>query len=144
MLNAKITAPFAEHRTYVYGGRAVDQQDHLGFDLAVTKAVAVPASNDGVVVMARYFGIYGNAVVVDHGYGLMSLYGHLSSFAVKEGQQVKRGEVIGRTGDTGLAGGDHLHFAILLGGLPVDPVEWWDPHWIQDRIVRKLGAAMGS
>ena len=142
MINAKVTAPFAENRTYVYQGRTVDHQTHLGFDLAATKAVAVPASNDGVVVLARFFGIYGNAVAVDHGYGLQSLYGHLSSIDVKEGQAVKRGETVGRTGDTGLAGGDHLHFSILLDGVPVDPQEWWDPHWIRDRIARKLGGAL--
>ena len=142
MINAKVTAPFAEQRTYVYQGRTVDHQVHLGFDLAATKAVAVPASNDGVVVLARFFGIYGNAVVVDHGYGLESLYGHLSTIDVKEGQAVKRGDIIGRTGDTGLAGGDHLHFSILIDGQPVNPQEWWDPHWIRDRVARKLGAAL--
>jgi murein DD-endopeptidase MepM/ murein hydrolase activator NlpD len=142
MMNAKVTAPFAEHRTYVYQGRTVDHRDHLGFDLAATRAVPVPASNDGVVVLARFFGIYGNAVVVDHGYGLQSLYGHLSVIGVKEGQAVKRGDILGRTGDTGLAGGDHLHFSVLLDGQPVDPQEWWDGHWIRDRIARKLGGAL--
>lgn len=137
--NAKITARFADRRTYVYNGRSVDQQDHLGLDMAATRAVPVPATGDGVVVLARFFGIYGNAVVVDHGFGLMSLYGHLSSIDAKEGQVVKQGDVLGRTGDTGLAGGDHLHFAFLLHGLPVTPIEWWDGHWIQDRIARKLG-----
>lgn len=137
--NAKITARFADRRTYVYQGRSVDQQDHLGLDMAATRAVPVPSTGDGVVVLAKFFGIYGNAVIVDHGYGLMSLYGHLSSIDVKEGQTVKQGDVLGRTGDTGLAGGDHLHFAFLLHGLPVTPIEWWDGHWIQDRIARKLG-----
>ena len=72
----------------------------------------------------------------------MSLYGHLSSIEVKDGQTVTRGQEVGRSGDTGLAGGDHLHFAILLHGLPVSPVEWWDGHWIQDRIARKLGSGL--
>jgi murein DD-endopeptidase MepM/ murein hydrolase activator NlpD len=142
MVNAKVTAPFAEYRTYVYQGRAVDHQVHLGFDLAATRAVPVPASNDGVVALARFFGIYGNAVVVDHGYGLESLYAHLSSIDVKEGQEVKRGDTLGRTGDTGLAGGDHLHFSVLLDGQPVNPQEWWDGHWIRDRVARKLGGAL--
>jgi hypothetical protein len=140
MLNAAVMAHFADRRSYVYRGRNVDQQYHLGLDLAATRAVAVPSANDGVVILAKFFGIYGNTVVVDHGYGLMSLYGHLSSIDVKEGQQVKRGETVGRSGDTGLAGGDHLHFSILLQGLPVSPIEWWDGHWIRDRIARKLGA----
>ncbi len=96
----------------------------------------------GVVLLARYFGIYGNTVVLDHGYGLMSLYGHLSSISVNGGQPIDRGDVIGRSGATGLAGGDHLHFTMLLHGLPVDPREWWDGHWIRDRLALKLGAAL--
>ncbi|MDR0841961.1 MAG: M23 family metallopeptidase [Acidobacteriota bacterium] len=142
MPNTKVTAAFAERRTYVYQGRDIDQQDHLGFDLAQVKQAPIPAANDGVVVLARFFGIYGNAVVIDHGYGLMTIYGHLSSIGVQEGEKVARGAIIGRTGETGLAGGDHLHYCTLLCGLPVDPVEWSDGHWIQDRIGRKLGAAL--
>jgi hypothetical protein len=138
---AKVMSAFADRRTYVYQGREVDQQYHLGFDLAATRSVPVPAANDGVVVLARYFGIYGNAVVLDHGYGLMSLYGHLSSLDVTEGTEVKRGATLGRTGATGLAAGDHLHFTTLLAGLPVNPIEWWDDHWVRDRISAKLGSA---
>ena len=141
MGSTKVMAHFADRRSYVYRGKAVDQQDHLGLDMAGLSHAPVPAANDGVVVLAKFFGIYGNAIVVDHGYGLMSLYGHLSAIDVKEGQTVTRGQVLGRTGDTGLAGGDHLHFAILLQGLPVSPVEWWDAHWLTDRIARKLGRA---
>ncbi len=142
MRNAAITAAFADRRTYVYGGKPVDHQVHLGFDMASVERDAIPSSNRGVVVLARYFGIYGNAVVVDHGYGLQSLYGHLSSIDVKEGQAVERGQTLGRSGQSGLAGGDHLHFTMLLQGLAVTPVEWWDDHWIQDRLVRKLGPAL--
>jgi len=142
MRNAQVMSDFADQRTYIYQDQAVDQQDHLGFDLASTQAAEIQAANDGVVVLARYFGIYGNAVVIDHGYGLMSLYGHLSSLAVSEGQQVSRGDVVGRSGATGLAGGDHLHFTMLLQGLPVDPREWWDAHWIGDRLKLKLGRAL--
>jgi hypothetical protein len=142
MPNAKITAAFAQRRTYVYNGKPIDQEDHLGFDMASVTHDAVPASNSGKVVLARFFGIYGNAVVIDHGYGLQSLYGHLSSIAVKEGDMVQRGQELGRSGQTGLAGGDHLHFTMLLQGLAITPVEWWDPHWIQDRVARKLGPAL--
>ncbi len=142
MRNAKVMSDFADRRTYLYEGRAVDHQDHLGFDLASTRAAEIQAANDGIVVLARYFGIYGNAVVIDHGYGLMSLYGHLSSLGVTEGQEVVRGETVGRSGATGLAGGDHLHFTMLLHGLPVDPEEWWDSHWIHDRLKLKLARAL--
>ncbi|MBZ5499225.1 MAG: M23 family metallopeptidase [Acidobacteriia bacterium] len=139
MKNGKVMAGFADYRTYSYKGKIVDHQTHLGYDLAVTRHAPVPAANDGVVVQAKYFGIYGNSVIVDHGCGVMSLYGHLSSIGVAEGQKVARGDIIGQTGETGLAGGDHLHFAVILDGLPVNPVEWWDGHWINDRIARKLG-----
>jgi hypothetical protein len=137
--NAKVMSSFADHRTYVHGGREVDEQTHLGYDLAVVARTPVPAANRGVVVLARYLGIYGNTVVVDHGLGLGSLYAHLSSIEVKEGQTVERGALLGRTGATGLAGGDHLHFTTLVRGLPVNPVEWWDPAWVRDRVASKAG-----
>jgi hypothetical protein len=134
------TSAFADRRTYLVEGREVDRQDHLGFDLASVRGAPVPAANRGVVVLARYFGIYGNSVVLDHGAGLMSLYSHLSSIDVAQDQEVEKGQTIGRTGQTGLAGGDHLHFTLLLRGMPVNPIEWWDPKWIQDRVMGKLTA----
>jgi murein DD-endopeptidase MepM/ murein hydrolase activator NlpD len=138
--NSKVEAGFADHRTYVYADKEVDQQVHLGFDLAVTVAVPVAAANAGRVLSAGWLGIYGNCVIVDHGMGVASLYAHLSSMDVKPGDAVTRGQTLGRSGMTGLAGGDHLHFTMLVQGQPVNPVEWWDPHWIEDRITRKLSA----
>jgi murein DD-endopeptidase MepM/ murein hydrolase activator NlpD len=135
---SKTEAHFADARTYVYNGEVVDHQVHLGFDLAGVEHMPVEAANDGLVVYASFFGIYGNAVVIDHGCGLQTLYGHLSSIKVKPGETVKRGQEIGISGETGLAGGDHLHFTALLDGVPVNPIEWWDPHWIHDRIEAKL------
>ena len=142
MPNTKVMSAFAVRRTYLHDGDAVDQQDHLGFDLASTSRAPIPAANDGIVVLARYFGIYGNSIVLDHGYGLMSLYGHLSSLQVEPGQRVTRGLSLGTSGMTGMAGGDHLHFTMLVHGLPVTPVEWWDSHWIEDRLDGKLGATL--
>ncbi len=139
-LPGKTEASFADYRTYIYGGQIVDHQTHLGFDLAGSEHMPIRAANDGVVVFARYFGIYGNAVLIDHGCGIQSLYGHMSYMAVKEGDHVTKEQEIGRTGQTGLAGGDHLHFTMLLDGIPVNPVEWWDPHWIHDRIEAKMQA----
>ncbi len=138
---AKVMSAFADQRSYTYSGRPVDQQTHLGFDLAATRNTPVPAANDGRVVLAEYLGIYGNAVVVDHGFGLMSLYAHLAAVDVAKGQAVARGDILGRTGATGLAAGDHLHFTILVQGLPVNPTEWWDAHWIRDHVARPLGPA---
>ncbi len=140
--NGAVKGSFADRRTYVYEGKDVDTEDHLGFDLASVEHTPVPASNSGVVAQARYFGIFGNCVVIDHGYGLMTLYAHLSQIEVKPGEAVKAGQEIGRTGATGLAGGDHLHFTVLVDGLPVHPAEWWDAHWIHDRLKLKLGDSL--
>lgn len=142
MHNAQVMSAFADRRTYYLAGEAVDQQDHLGFDLASVRRAPIQAANAGRVVLARYFGIYGNTVVVDHGYGLQSLYAHLAEIRVAEGEVVERGQTVGLSGETGLAGGDHLHFTMLLHGLPVNPREWWDAHWLTDRLNLKLGDAL--
>ncbi|MBU1041815.1 MAG: M23 family metallopeptidase [Proteobacteria bacterium] len=131
-------AGFGDARDYFYNGMKIDHQTHLGVDLASLANAPVPAANAGRVVMAEFFGIYGNCVIVDHGLGLQSLYSHLDSFDVKKGDEVKRGQFVGKTGTTGLAGGDHLHFGILISGVQVSPVEWWDDHWIQDNVIKHL------
>ena len=136
--NNAVESAFADQRTYIYNGKEVDRQVHLGFDLASFTNVKIVAANRGKVVFADELGIYGNCVIIDHGMGVQSLYGHLSSIGVKAGQTIEKEEEIGRSGMTGLAGGDHLHFTMLVNGNMVNPVEWWDQHWIQDRILRKL------
>jgi hypothetical protein len=136
--NTKAEANFADHRTYVYNGQVIDREVHLGDDLASVEHAPVVAANDGLIVYAGWLDIYGNGVVIDHGCGLQTLYGHMASFKVKPGELVKRGQVIGISDSTGLAGGDHVHFAVLLDGIPVNPKEWWDPHWIHDRITARL------
>ena len=140
LANSQVEAHFADVRSYVYKGQKVDQEVHLGFDFAVTPHVAVVAANDGRVVWASDLGIYGNCIVLDHGYGLQSIYGHLSGIDVKVGDVVKKGQAMGHSGSTGLAGGDHLHFSMQVDGVQVNPVEWFDAHWIHDRILSKLAA----
>jgi murein DD-endopeptidase MepM/ murein hydrolase activator NlpD len=142
--NSQVEARFADHRTYVYQGKEVDQQVHLGFDLAVTANVPIASAQRGVVVHADYLGIYGNCVIVDHGLGVQTLYAHLSSMEVKPGDRVEKGQTLGRSGMTGLAGGDHLHFTMLVNGQAVNPVEWWDTKWMQDRVFRKVTEAGGA
>ena len=136
--NAAPLSAFADRRTYTYKGQPIDHQTHLGYDLASLKLSPVEAAQAGQVVFADNLGIYGNTVILDHGLGIFSLYGHLSSFAVQAGDRVTVGQTLGQTGETGLAGGDHLHFSILLFGVHVDPVEWWDPHWLHDHVNPKL------
>lgn len=139
--NNAVESAFADRRTYVYQGKEVDRQVHLGFDLASVARAPIVAANHGRVLFAGELGIYGNAVIIDHGMGLQSLYAHLSAVDVAAGADVARDQVIGRSGLTGLAAGDHLHFTMLVAGRMVNPVEWWDPHWIEDRILRKLREA---
>jgi murein DD-endopeptidase MepM/ murein hydrolase activator NlpD len=136
--NSKVESFFADRRTYVHDGKAVDQQDHVGFDLSTVAHDPIEASNDGKVIIAEYLGIYGNAVLIDHGAGLISLYGHMSEIDVKPGQMVKKREVIGKSGATGLAAGDHLHFGMFLHGVPVNPTEWWDEKWINDHVLDRM------
>lgn len=136
--NSAPRAGFADHRTYLYAGKEVDQQDHLGVDLASLQHSPVPATNSGRVVFTDFLGIYGKTVLLEHGFGLFSMYSHLSSFNVSVGQTVAKNDVLGYTGSTGMAAGDHLHFAMLVRNTFVNPIEWWDEGWIKNNITDKI------
>ncbi len=137
----KPMARYGDKRTYIYEGKTIDHQVHLGEDLASLERSPVPAANNGMVVWAEPLGIYGQTVILDHGLGVFSMYSHLSQIDVKKGDRVEKGKSLGRTGATGLAGGDHLHFSMLLQGEFVDPREWWDPHWHKDQVQGSLAKA---
>ncbi|MDR1776875.1 MAG: M23 family metallopeptidase [Desulfovibrio sp.] len=131
-------AGFADHRLFQWQGKLVGESYHLGLDLASVRNAEVPAGNSGRVVFSGNLGIYGNMIVIDHGLGCMSLYSHLSEQFVHIGDVVSKGQVIGKTGSTGLAFGDHLHFGILVGGMEVTPIEWLDPKWIRDNVTGRI------
>ena len=136
--NSKVEANFADARTYTYNGEPIDTAFHLGYDLSVTRHYPIEAANSGVVAFTGDLGLYGNAIIIDHGLGLYTLYGHCSQVDVKPGDAIAKGQVIGKTGETGFAGGDHLHFGVYLDGVAVLPVEWWDAKWIDDNVTPKL------
>jgi murein DD-endopeptidase MepM/ murein hydrolase activator NlpD len=138
MPNTKNMAGWAQARTYKHNGQIIDRQTHLGLDLASTAGAPVPAANAGLVVFSGDLGIYGQTVILDHGQGIFTLYAHLSSSGVKPGDQVARGAAVGASGQTGMAGGDHLHFSVLAAGTFVSPAEWFDAHWIADNVANKL------
>ena len=140
MPNSARRANFGDRRVYKFQDEVISHATHMGIDLASVKHAPVPSANRGRVVFSGFVGIYGNLVCVDHGYGLMSLYAHLSSVSVKEGDFVEKGSVIGYTGITGLAGGDHLHFGMFVDHMFVDPVEWWDGSWITNNITAKIAS----
>jgi murein DD-endopeptidase MepM/ murein hydrolase activator NlpD len=123
-------AGFADHRTYYYKGQPIDKQVHLGMDIASTKHAGIKAAGTGKVVFSDYLGIYGNMVMLDHGQGIFSLYSHLSQMNVSPGDSLNKGDILGNSGISGMAGGDHLHFSMLVNGIFVTPKEWWDQHWI--------------
>lgn len=123
-------AGFADHRTYYYKDKAIDKQVHLGMDIASTKHAEIKAAGTGTVIHSDYLGIYGNMVMLDHGQGVYSLYSHLSQINVAPGDNLNQGDILGYSGITGMAGGDHLHFSMLINGIFVTPKEWWDQHWI--------------
>ena len=141
MPDSQVMSTFAERRSYLLDENKVSESIHYGYDLASLAGSPIPASNKGRVIFADELGIYGNCVILDHGLGLHSLYGHLSNIDVKAGDTVEKGQTLGQSGQTGLAGGDHLHFAILLRGVYVDPVEWWDPKWVREHALGPLATA---
>jgi murein DD-endopeptidase MepM/ murein hydrolase activator NlpD len=137
-------AGFADHRTYSYKEKPIDEQVHLGVDIASLERSEVKAAEAGKVIFTGYNGIYGEMVVLDHGQGVFSLYSHLSQINVTLDNEVAKDTVLGLTGTTGMAGGDHLHFSILINGIFVNPVEWWDPHWIAVTITEPIANSKGN
>lgn len=133
-------ASFGDRRVYKYQGKEIGRAVHLGVDLASIKKSRVKAANTGIVLAAENIGIFGNSVIIDHGFGLCTLYSHLSSFSVKKGDKVEKGAAIGRTGSTGLAGGDHLHFGVFINSVFVNPLEWWDKAWIDTNIMETINS----
>jgi murein DD-endopeptidase MepM/ murein hydrolase activator NlpD len=103
----------------IFNGEA--QRPHWGLDFRVPTGTPVAAMNQGTVLLARFMYFEGNCVVIDHGQGLLTLYFHLSEFKVKEGDEVKRGQVVGLSGGTGRATGPHLHVAVRWQGTYLDP-----------------------
>ena len=131
-------AGFGDHRTYMHNGTKIDEQTHMGQDLASTARAPIPAANAGTVVYAGDLGIYGLMVLIDHGLGLQSLYSHMSEIGVAVGDTVKQGDIIGKTGTTGLAGGDHLHFGMVLHGIQIQPTDWFDAKWVRNMVTGRL------
>lgn len=139
--NGAAVASFGDHRFYKYQGKIISESLHRGLDFASTAGASVAVSNSGVVVLAKYNGIYGKNIIISHGLGVYSLYGHNSSFLIDKGEEVKVGDVISKTGMTGLALGDHLHFGMLIQGIEVRPEEWMDKKWMKENIFNVISSA---
>jgi hypothetical protein len=134
--NAATVAKFGDRRNYFYGDTKIDEAWHLGMDWASVKRADVFVSNPGKVIFKGYLGIYGDAIIIDHGFGVSSLYAHTSSSNVEVGDEVKAGQHIANTGSTGAVFGDHLHFGIIIQGIEANPNEWLDFDWMKTNITK--------
>ncbi|AXH13203.1 M23 family metallopeptidase [Halarcobacter bivalviorum] len=141
LTGSKTFAGFAERRHYYYEGEKIDEAWHLGMDWASIKHANINISNPGKVIYNDYLGIYGNTLIIDHGYGVQSLYAHTSKSFVQTSEDVKAGDKIATTGSSGAVFGDHLHFGVLVQGIEVNPLEWMDRNWIKTRITNILQEA---
>jgi murein DD-endopeptidase MepM/ murein hydrolase activator NlpD len=131
-------ASFGEVRTYYYQSKKISQAIHKGLDIASFRHAKVYASNKGKVIYRDFVGIYGNTLALYHLLGLVSTYSHCSGFNVDNNQFVHKGQLIAHTGSTGAVFGDHLHFGVYIQGIPVEPLEWMDGHWIKDNITNVI------
>lgn len=146
--SAKLVADFGDERHYFYKNkeREISHSYHVGYDFASTRHAPIVSSNKGTVVNASENGIYGKMPMIDHGFGLYTLYGHCSRMLVEEEEEVVAGQQIARTGTTGLALGDHLHFGVLVQGVEVWPMDWMKGNWIRkniDKVFRKADKIIG-
>ena len=132
--NAAAVASYGDHRIYSWQGEKLSESWHMGLDLASTAAAPIIESNYGAVVETTENGIYGLNIVVYYGLGLYGIYAHCTSSNVSIGDQVKPGDILGNTGATGFAFGDHLHFGTIVQGVETRPEEWMDPKWMKDNI----------
>ncbi len=136
--NGQKVADYADHRFYSYNNQAFSSSYHMGLDLASTKEAPIISSNNGEVVFVQENGIYGLNIIIYHGFGIYTLYGHCTVAEVNVGDKVRVGDVIGTTGTTGLALGDHVHFGVLVQGVEVRPEQWQDAKWIRENIYNVL------
>jgi murein DD-endopeptidase MepM/ murein hydrolase activator NlpD len=142
LVNGQKVADFGDHRIYSYKGQEnISQAYHMGLDLASVHNGAILSSNGGKVVFEAPNGIYGNLPIIDHGFGLYTLYGHCSEVHVHENDNVNSAQEIAKTGMSGYAMGDHLHFGVLVQGIEVRPEEWMDKKWIHDNITTVIDTA---
>ena len=135
-------AGFGERRHYTYKGKKIDEAWHLGMDWASVKKAKIYTTNSGKVIFKDYLGIYGDTIIIDHKFGLGTLYAHTSRSVVEVNDNVKAGAYIANTGSSGAVFGDHLHFGVLVQGIEVNPEEWLSRYWVRENITKIINNAM--
>lgn len=136
--SAIVVASFGDHRKYIYKRKYLSESYHLGVDLASNAKAKIKPQNSGDVVFSDFNGLYGNMPIIHHGLGLYTLYGHCSEVSVSKSNFINAKSTIARTGKSGYAMGDHLHFGVLIQGIEVRPAEWMDQSWINSNITKVI------
>lgn len=135
---SKLVGSFGDFRTYYLDNEKLSEATHLGIDVASVRNAPIMSSNRGIVLLKSYLGLYGNTALIYHGFGISSIYAHMQEGLVEVSDEVSYGTQIGKTGQTGWAFGDHLHFGILVQGHFVRLAEWLDQKWIDNNIISVL------
>ncbi len=144
LLKWRVTSAFGKVREYFFEGAKKSESIHMGVDMANEPKDTIYAGNGGTVIFSGYNGGYGNTLVISHGMGIYSMYGHCTELFVQVGETVYSGDKVGTTGKTGVASGDHLHFGMLIQGVYVNSEEWLNPYWIKTNITQVLDKAKKS
>lgn len=134
-------AGYGERRHYTYNGKKIHEAWHLGMDWASVKKAKIFTTNSGRVIFNEYLGIYGETIIIDHKFGLATLYAHTSRSVVEVNENVKAGQYIANTGSSGAVFGDHLHFGVLIQGIEVNPSEWLSRYWVRENITKTIDNA---
>ena len=137
-VSASPTNSAGDQRVVLLEDRELVRGTSSGVRFPVSRRTPVVAANNGTVVFIGTLGLLGNTIVIDHGFGLASVYAHLSDVSATRGITVQRGQEIGRTGSTGFSQSEEVYFEIRLHGVPVSPNEWWDQTWVTDHIDNKV------
>ena len=132
---------FGERRELSYEGMELGSFVNPGVDFAAAPQISVMASNSGVVAFSGTMGVYGNMVIIEHGFGLASCYAYLVATNVAVGERIEKGAVIGKAGLSGFSPSSRFQYQLRAHGVPVAPIEWWDQRWVKDHIESKIEQA---
>ena len=139
MQNGIVQLAYGTRITYRFAGEVIGSAFQQGYELRAARGDrGVVAANSGVVIFSDNIGVYGRALGVDHGFGLISIYGQLESVLVNVGEAVESGQLIAHAGRSGLARGPDVYFEMRVQGVPVDAREWWDKEWYFGHILGKI------
>lgn len=135
---ATLRADFGEIRDYLYGSELLGNFIYTGAEFSSSSGLGISAAAPGKLIYVGDLGLYGKSVIVDHGFGLATVYGYLDSTSAEIDAEVKAGTVLGKAGVSGFSEAPGFLYEVRIHGIPVRPIEWWDARWVHDHIRRKI------